>query len=163
MDDVIREGRLKEALIIKKTHYMVVMRSAFWAQGWWRAEDPVLPGLGSGGLISWKVFFFFFPWWTWLKVTVLWRELFNMAVMVEPNLYGHFKYVIYVWNFPPILCPWDQTVGSASCSKVAWRTTTQIIVINWRHASVVELLVCTLHKRLQKKAGITVWLQVFIN
>lgn len=58
MDDVIREGRLKEALIIKETHYMVVMRSAFWAQGWWLAEDPVLSGLGSGGLISWKVFFF---------------------------------------------------------------------------------------------------------
>lgn len=58
MDDVIREGRLKEALIIKKTHYMVVMRSAFWAQGWWLVEDPVLSGLGSGGLISWKGFFF---------------------------------------------------------------------------------------------------------
>lgn len=57
MDDVIRGGRLKEALIIKKTHYMVVMRSAFWAQGWWLAEDPVLSGLGSGGLISWKIFF----------------------------------------------------------------------------------------------------------
>lgn len=61
MDDVIREGRLKEALIIKKTHYMVVMRSAFWARGWWLAEDPVLSGLGSGGLISWKIFCFFFP------------------------------------------------------------------------------------------------------
>lgn len=33
---------------------------------------------------------------------VLWRELFNirMAVMVEQNLYGHFKYVIYMQNFP---------------------------------------------------------------
>lgn len=33
---------------------------------------------------------------------VLWRELFNirMAVMVEQNLYGHFKYVIYIQNFP---------------------------------------------------------------
>lgn len=49
MDDVIR-GRLKGALIIKKAHYMVVMRSAFWAQGWWFAEDPVLSGLESRGL-----------------------------------------------------------------------------------------------------------------
>lgn len=24
---------------------MVVMRSAFWAQGWWFEEDPVLSGL----------------------------------------------------------------------------------------------------------------------
>lgn len=44
MDDVIRV-RLKEVLIIKKADYMVVMRSAFWAQGWWFAEDPVLSGL----------------------------------------------------------------------------------------------------------------------
>lgn len=51
MDDVIREGSLKEVRIIKKSHYMVVMRSAFWAQGWWLAEDPVLSGLESRGLI----------------------------------------------------------------------------------------------------------------
>lgn len=44
MDDVIR-GKLKGALIIKRADYMVVMRSAFWAQGWWFAEDPVLSGL----------------------------------------------------------------------------------------------------------------------
>lgn len=44
MDDAIR-GRLKGAPIIKKADYMVVMRSAFWAQGWWFVEDPVLPGL----------------------------------------------------------------------------------------------------------------------
>lgn len=52
IDDVIREGSLKEVLIIKKSHYMVVMRSAFWAQGWWLAEDPVLSGLESRGFIS---------------------------------------------------------------------------------------------------------------
>ncbi len=44
MDDVNR-GRLKGTLIIKKADYMVVMRSAFWAQGWWFEEDPVLSGL----------------------------------------------------------------------------------------------------------------------
>lgn len=31
-------------MIIKKADYMVVMRSAFWAQGWWFAEDPILSG-----------------------------------------------------------------------------------------------------------------------
>ncbi len=44
MDDVIR-GRLKGTLIIKKADYMVVMRRAFRAQGWWFEEDPVLSGL----------------------------------------------------------------------------------------------------------------------
>lgn len=56
IDDVIREGSLKEVLIIKKSHYMVVMRSAFWAQGWWLAEDPVLSGLESRGFISCFIF-----------------------------------------------------------------------------------------------------------
>lgn len=59
MDDVIR-GRLKGALMIKKAHYMAVMRSAFWAQGWWFVEDPVLSGLEFRGLMSFKGFFFFF-------------------------------------------------------------------------------------------------------
>lgn len=52
MNDAIRERQAGEALIIKKPHYMVVMRSVFGAQGRWFAEDPALPGLESRGLTA---------------------------------------------------------------------------------------------------------------
>lgn len=46
MDDVI-EGRLCGGPVIKENDFTVLMRSAFWAQGCWFVEDPVLSGLQS--------------------------------------------------------------------------------------------------------------------
>lgn len=136
IDDVMCAGSLKEVLIIKKSHYMLVMRSALWAHGWWLAEDPVLPGLQSRGLISWNVVFSFHRW-SWLKVIFVWRQLFDFywASAVEYNLNSHFNNVLGAYHFMHLKSNYGVNDAIEKHRKA-------VHPLSWRHAFEVKLLVC---------------------